>query len=74
MIQEDFIDTYSNVTLDSIFALKFVLDWRWDEAPKFVFLGDDDSYVNIPQLWETFMIHVRNGRSTQEKRTFAAIF
>ncbi len=53
--QMDFVDSYWNVTLDSVSGLKIANSWRnlsgSDTDLDFVLLGDDDTYVNIPSLW-----------------------
>ena len=52
MVQMDFVDSYENVTLDTVSALKFALSWPWEEEPEFVVVGDDDTYVNVPRLMD----------------------
>ena len=51
IVQFDYIDSYLNITLDSVNALKFALGWNWEKEPEFVVIADDDSYINIPGLW-----------------------
>ena len=60
VIQEDFLDSYNNVTLDSIFALKFFHGLR--VKPEYLVIGDDDVYLNIPTLWNMLF-----GRESKKK-------
>ena len=48
LLQEDFIDTYNNLTLKSMFVLKFVQNLSTDSI-KYLMKVDDDSYVNLRQ-------------------------
>ena len=53
IIQEDFIDTYANLTLKSLALLRWTQEafrngGRW----QYVLKTDDDVYVNMPALWE----------------------
>ena len=56
-MQFDFVDSYENVTLDMITALKFASNHHWqpddseESQPDFLVIGDDDTYINIPVLW-----------------------
>ena len=49
ILQEGFVDTYQNLTLKSMFSLKFANEYLLNRTD-WVMLVDDDSYVNIPQL------------------------
>jgi beta-1,3-galactosyltransferase 1 len=48
ILQEDFVDTYANLTLKSMFMLKFVENSADDI--KYVMKVDDDSYLNLKRL------------------------
>lgn len=50
MIQMDFIDDYYNCTLDSIFAMKFVME-NPEIDPDFLIISDDDAYIHLPHIW-----------------------
>ena len=56
MIQFNFLDSYENVTIDTLYGLKYALDWRRYsmDPPDFLMLADDDSFINIPALWKRF--------------------
>jgi beta-1,3-galactosyltransferase 1 len=53
ILQESFVDAYNNLTLKSMFMLKFVTSFM-DSAPqdsvKFLLKVDDDCYVNLKAL------------------------
>ena len=49
ILQEEFVDTYENLTLKSMFALKYVTR-HLPNMTEWVMLVDDDSYVNVPSL------------------------
>ncbi|CAL4061818.1 unnamed protein product, partial [Meganyctiphanes norvegica] len=53
IIVEDFIDSYSNLTLKTVFILK----WVHQNCPgvKFLMKADDDMFVNVPNLQKTLM-------------------
>ncbi|XP_076030130.1 beta-1,3-galactosyltransferase 1-like [Oratosquilla oratoria] len=48
VLQEDFLDSYLNLTLKTVMGLK----WAWRHCPqaRFVLKTDDDMYVNVPLL------------------------
>ncbi len=57
LLLDDFVDSYSNTTLDTMAALKFFLSLqREDErgggsgGPSVVMIADDDSYVDLRSL------------------------
>ena len=50
LLQEDFLDSYANLTLKSMFMLKFALDFGAKHDVKYVMKVDDDSYVHLPRL------------------------
>ena len=57
IIQEDFVDSYNNLTLKSLALLDKVYrtcedDEQEDECPEFVLKSDDDMYVNLAALLE----------------------
>ncbi|BFF90747.1 beta-1-3-galactosyltransferase 1-like [Drosophila madeirensis] len=49
IIQESFIDTYNNLTLKSVLALKHVSK-SCSNSTAFFFKCDDDTFVNVPNL------------------------
>ncbi len=63
----DFVDSYWNVTLDSVSAIKFAREWRQYSHNKnasskleFVVLGDDDTYINVPSLWSRLFYEAKD--------------
>lgn len=56
ILQEDFIDSYHNLTLKSIMLLKWVAN-RCKEKVSYILKVDDDTFVNIPNL-----LHVLTGQ------------
>ncbi len=53
ILQESFIDAYNNLTLKSMFMLKFVTSFMNSTSPdsvKFLLKVDDDCYVNLKSL------------------------
>lgn len=50
ILQEDFLDTYNNLTIKSVMMLKWISDTRCHEKFKFLVKCDDDSFINIPNL------------------------
>lgn len=51
VIQEDFIDTYNNLTLKSLMLLKWIVSFNQDaDRVKYVMKCDDDTFLNIPNL------------------------
>ena len=65
IIQEDFIDTYSNLVLKSLALLRRVVadcEGREKErrCPRFVLKTDDDIYINLSVLW-------REARRSEER-------
>ncbi|KAH8243514.1 hypothetical protein KR032_008159, partial [Drosophila birchii] len=49
IIQEDFIDSYRNLTLKTVLALKHVSS-SCSNTTAYVFKTDDDAFVNVPNL------------------------
>ena len=60
ILQDVFMDSYNNLTLKTLSALKLALgsggvvagndhNGRGDRGPDYLMLLDDDTYVNIPQ-------------------------
>ncbi|XP_016981204.1 beta-1,3-galactosyltransferase 1-like [Drosophila rhopaloa] len=49
IIQEGFIDSYNNLTLKSVLALK-QLNNRCSKTTAYVFKADDDTFVNVPNV------------------------
>ena len=52
ILQEDFLDTYQNLTMKVMFALKFAHNYLTPETSKWVVMADDDTYLNLPVLWK----------------------
>ncbi|KAF5304756.1 hypothetical protein FQA39_LY09533, partial [Lamprigera yunnana] len=52
VVQENFIDTYNNLTIKSVFLLKLVKN-ECSSAVKFVMKTDDDTFVNLINLVNT---------------------
>ncbi|KAK4885741.1 hypothetical protein RN001_002012 [Aquatica leii] len=52
IIQENFIDTYNNLTIKSVMLLKLIKD-ECSESVKFIMKTDDDTFVNLPNLIST---------------------
>lgn len=50
LLQEDFIDTYNNLTLKSMFMLKYAQSLS--TSIKYLMKVDDDSYINLRRLSE----------------------
>ena len=51
MVQEDFADTFVNLTLKATFMLKWITSNHCLNTAKFLFKADDDTFVNPQQLW-----------------------
>ncbi|XP_053952543.1 beta-1,3-galactosyltransferase 1-like [Anastrepha ludens] len=49
IIQENFIDTYNNLTLKSVLALKWMIH-RCSQRATFFMKADDDTFLNMPNL------------------------
>lgn len=51
LIQEDFLDTYNNLTLKSLMLLKWISRFNGDtDRVKYVMKCDDDTFLNVPNL------------------------
>lgn len=50
IIQEDFIDTYNNLTIKSVFALKWMIRQGCHKKAAFFMKCDDDTFINLPNL------------------------
>lgn len=50
LVQEDFLDTFVNLTLKTTFLFKWITSNECLTA-KFLFKTDDDTFVNPSQLW-----------------------
>ncbi|XP_022646830.1 beta-1,3-galactosyltransferase 5-like isoform X3 [Varroa destructor] len=50
LIQEDFLDTYNNLTLKSAFLLKWANSSGCAASSRFVLKTDDDMYINVHNL------------------------
>ena len=55
IIQENFLDSYNNLTLKSIFILKYIKN-NCKNKVQYVLKCDDDTFINVPNL-----IHVLFG-------------
>lgn len=56
MLQEDFIDTYNNLTLKSLMLLKWIGQFNGDsDRVKYVMKCDDDTFLNVPNLMHVLM-------------------
>ena len=57
ILQADFLDHYNNLTLKSLFTLKYFLNIsnfkNPKDPPKYLAKVDDDSYLNVPELRAT---------------------
>ena len=57
LIQEDFVDTYNNLTIKSVMLLKWIARFNDDaDRVKYVMKCDDDTFLNVPNL-----VHVLKG-------------
>jgi beta-1,3-galactosyltransferase 1 len=57
ILQENFIDAYNNLTLKSMFMLKFVeglISMAPEESVKFLLKVDDDCFVNLVSTLKSF--------------------
>uniref|UniRef100_A0A1B0AI29 Hexosyltransferase n=1 Tax=Glossina pallidipes TaxID=7398 RepID=A0A1B0AI29_GLOPL len=50
IIQENFIDTYNNLTVKSVMALKWIINNGCHQQAAFFMKCDDDTFVNVPNL------------------------
>uniref|UniRef100_A0A1I8QF63 Hexosyltransferase n=2 Tax=Stomoxys calcitrans TaxID=35570 RepID=A0A1I8QF63_STOCA len=50
IIQEQFLDSYNNLTIKSVMALKWIQSRRCYEQAAFFMKVDDDTFVNVPNL------------------------
>lgn len=56
MLQEDFVDTYNNLTLKSLMLLKWINAFNADaNRVKFVMKCDDDTFLNLPNLMHVLL-------------------
>ena len=53
LLVEDFMDTYQNLTVKSIYILKYVK--RWCPKVQYISKVDDDIFLNVPQLQNTLL-------------------
>ena len=57
IVQFDFEDHYNNITLKSVHIVKYLLDHpTLSKSLKYVLMTDDDSFVNVPKLYEELFI------------------
>ena len=52
ILQETFQDSYNNLTLKSIFILKYYVGVADNLGNKFLLKTDDDSFVHLEALWD----------------------
>ena len=52
ILLEEFLDTYQNLTVKVMFALKFAHSYLTPGTSKWVVMADDDTYLNLPVLWK----------------------
>lgn len=50
IIQEGFVDSYNNLTIKSVYMLKWV--HQYCSSAQFLMKSDDDIYLNLPALVE----------------------
>lgn len=63
LLQEDFIDSYQNLTYKALGALKWVASFC--SGARFVMKADDDAFVNMPLLIETLEALAKKGRPSK---------
>ena len=72
MVQFDFTDHYNNITLKTVHILKYLLDHPlFSQNLKFILMTDDDSFINVPKLYEELFITKVIGEATIEVRTYS---
>ena len=59
LVQEDFVDSYANLTIKTSFMLKWVTSNECATA-KFLFKVDDDTFVNPVVFWENLVLGLLN--------------
>ena len=52
ILQESFKDSYNNLTIKSIFILKYYVRVADNLGNKFLLKTDDDSFVHLEALWD----------------------
>jgi len=54
LVQEDFLDSYANLTVKSVMLLKWFTQSceKGAKGPQYVLKTDDDMYINLVKLWE----------------------
>lgn len=54
IIQEDFLDSYANLTVKSVMLLKWFTQTcdKGKTGPQYVLKTDDDMYINLEKLWD----------------------
>ena len=52
ILQESFKDSYNNLTIKSIFILKYYVSVADNLGNKFLLKTDDDSFVHLEALWD----------------------
>lgn len=62
LLQEDFIDSYQNLTYKAIGAMKWVA--RFCGGATFVLKADDDAFVNMPLLIQALEALAKKGRAS----------
>ena len=69
MVQEDFIDTFVNLTLKATFMFKWIKDNDCLSA-KFLFKVDDDTFVNPEELWSSLEHSLLHSATTKSLLPF----
>jgi len=63
IIQEDFVDSYANLTIKSVMLLKWYTQLCDSQAklPQYILKTDDDMYINLMKLYETVQSNKKPG-------------
>ena len=69
MVQEDFIDTFVNLTLKATFMFKWIKDNDCLSA-KFLFKVDDDTFVNPEEMWSSLEHSLLHSATTKSLLPF----
>ena len=69
MVQEDFLDSFVNLTVKTTFMFKWITSNECLSA-KFMFKADDDNFVNPKQLWATLEHSLLHSATTKSLLPF----
>ena len=69
LVQEDFVDTFANLTLKATFMFKWLTS-NDCLSSKFMFKTDDDNFVNPKQLWATLEHSLLHSATTKSLLPF----